>query len=151
MELNLTHEESKKILGLGYDFSRVCQNTYFRYEDLSKGGKYYRNHVHGLDTCLEFVLRRIRHLLKDTYEVFLESEGVTPIIPKAALEKCLLIDFPPESEHDYRHFEKCCGDDVIELEGRSKSIKFNSAFEAFLWCHENYPKELRAKFEEVMK
>jgi hypothetical protein len=25
-----------------------------------------------------------------------------------------------------------------------------SSFEAFLWCHENYPEELKAKFEEVM-
>jgi hypothetical protein len=28
--------------------------------------------------------------------------------------------------------------------------KFNSAFEAFLWVHENYPEELKKKFDEVM-
>jgi hypothetical protein len=27
---------------------------------------------------------------------------------------------------------------------------FNSAYEAFIWCHENYPEELKAKFDEVM-
>jgi len=28
--------------------------------------------------------------------------------------------------------------------------RFDSAYEAFLFCHENYPEELKKKFDEVM-
>jgi hypothetical protein len=29
-------------------------------------------------------------------------------------------------------------------------LNYESAFEAFVWLHENYPKELKKKFDEVM-
>jgi hypothetical protein len=137
MELNCTHEESKKILELGYDFSSVCDRFIEELTRLKKPEYIEREYF-------DIVVFRseVDQHIKDSW---------IPIVPKAALETCLLIDLPPESEYDYRYFEKCCGGDVIELEGKSKSIKFNSAFEAFIWCQEKYPEELRAKFEEVMK
>jgi hypothetical protein len=150
IELNLTYEESKKILELGYDFSSTCTkfelktDTEYRVvygTPVERGSRKEIQSSESMEGNGRIVHLRNRSMLDPL---------MIPIIPEAALEKCFLIDFPSESEYDYRCFEKSCGDDVIELEGRSQSIKFNSAFEAFLWCHENYPAELKAKFDEVM-
>ncbi len=126
LELNCSYEESKKILELGYDFSYIC----YEYQEDEHS---YPCRSHPSEV----------------------PEGI-PIIPKAALEACL-----PEFK-DQRWFGHTLFDmemmeyspDLISIaySNLRKSYKcdFKSALEAFLWCHENYPEELKKKFDEVM-
>jgi hypothetical protein len=122
LELNLSYEQSKKIKELGYDFSSICYEC--QNED-------------------DFEPRRLD--INDT------PEGV-PIIPEAALEKCL---------PDYTRYESdftWAGHTSISLKygtGEDLTIEnyttqYESGYEAFLWCHEKYPEELKAKFNKVM-
>jgi len=151
IELNLTYEESKKILELGYDFSKVCSEFRF-YEE---GAKY--------TSVRRFEDGDVELYSSQSYdtEIYsIQEFGVTPIIPKAALEACL-----PEYkgyDHDnvitYRWaghtsmrsvcFCQFTDDWYIELEDFIHQHK--SACEAFIWCHEHYPEELKKKFSEVM-
>ena len=140
IELNCSYEESKKILELGYDFSKVCWKTGYYWDEA------YLEHTCGTGLLIETQAYRISYLNDHKGN----TRDHTPIIPKAALEACLKIDLPTHSQYSYRYFEKCCGDDDIDLEGSKNLIKFNSAYEAFMWCHENYPEELKKKFNEVM-
>jgi hypothetical protein len=39
---------------------------------------------------------------------------------------------------------------VNELESNAVIFSSSSIYEMFTWLHENYPEELKAKFEEVM-
>jgi hypothetical protein len=81
-----------------------------------------------------------------------------PIIPKAALEECLpdlLIVFDRmDCDSFLSSFEKRLSTGAIyvyKVKGMGSFITwFYSAFEAFTWCHENYPEELRKKFKEVI-
>jgi hypothetical protein len=125
IELNLTYEESKKILELGYDFKNIA--THFA----SKKGK----------------------KLKPSYTSYLNRELFIPLIPKAALEACL-----PSLRYSHNWCsDEWFGHNLFDLDTGEYSPelicisqKLNSAFEAFLWCHENYPEELKKKFDEVM-
>jgi hypothetical protein len=81
----------------------------------------------------------------------------TPIIPKAALEACLpsTLNFQNYlGDLSLSSFAKRFSREVIDLysvmETGVTHHWFTSAFEAFLWCHENYPEELKKKFDEVM-
>ena len=140
LELNCTYEESKKILELGYDFSEVC--TFF-----TDGNPNYVKINEGLylptyaDVCDGVINGGI-------YAGSLPA-GSVPLIPKAALEECLPrnLNAYPFSSHLVRKLEKF----GYRRNGKEYSyINFDSAFEAFLWCHENYPEELKVKFDEVM-
>lgn len=129
IKLNCTYEESKKILELGYDFTEIC--TEWQDRELST-------------PCIT-----------DKYKL---PETACPIIPKAALEACLPTTLSFGFNEDvYLMYEYCdkefqyyqspdyyCSDGKIYYSSKS-------AYEAFLWCHENYPEELKKKFEEVMK
>ena len=129
IELNCTYEESKKILELGYDFSEIC--TEWQDRELST-------------PCIA-----------DKYKL---PETACPIIPKDALEKCLpdylyVKDFYGELDRS-RFVKKLCNGMIYLNSQDSERVSrewFRTAFEAFIWCHENYPEELREKFEEVMK
>jgi hypothetical protein len=128
IELNCTYEESKKILDLGYDFSKVCWKSLYEYRDQHNLNRtFIRIHVHGTGLSLTLIEDQINYQMEKYGIVDL----VTPIIPKAALEGCL---------PDYF------------FAGGSNSIRLrhNSAYEAFIWCHESYQEELKAKFDEVM-
>ena len=123
IELNCTYEESKKIFELGYDFTEIC--TEWQDRELST-------------PCIT-----------DKYKL---PETACPIIPKAALEACL----PDLSYSTY--VRGWLGHTLCDLDHREYSPnlitlakRFNSVYEAFMWCHENYPEELRKKFEEVMR
>lgn len=148
IELNCTYEESKKILELGYDFSKVCWKTGYYWD------KAYLEHTHGTGLLLETQAYRISYLNDHKGD----TRDHTPIIPKAALEACLItcivdceqkrifyLSYDRHKKPIYR----------LNYETPIKTIdtiytEYESAYEAFLWCHENYSEELKAKFNEVM-
>lgn len=158
IELNCSYEESKKILELGYDFSKVCAT-------FSASGK---TSSHGLPFATMITnpfltavghLENLKHLKSLPYLLLgkeINIDSITPIIPKAALEACLP-DYLLEKGCNrhfslFYHVRKFMGE-FYWANCRDESLTdnwFNSAFEAFTWCHENYPEELKAKFEEVM-
>lgn len=136
IELNLTYEESKKILELGYDFSSVCIDWSTEHTKYIKVGSKlieprlveelelaHNQELHPNNILwnysLEFseVESKIQDFINPWAIDWITYYPPIPIIPKAALEACL---------PDY-------------------------SFEAFIWCHENHPEELRKKFNEVMK
>lgn len=143
IELNLTHKESKKILQLGYDFSPVCDRFVQELAKL-KEPEYIEQE--------QFLVTIFR---TETNQRM--SDSLIPIIPKAALEACLPTTLSFGFNEDvYLMYEYCdkkfqyyqspdyyCSDGKIYYSSKS-------AYEAFLWCHENYPEELRKKFKEVM-
>ena len=171
IELNLTYEESKKILDLGYDFSKVC--PFYRVVkgksiSLFNGIEFIFNL--GLidrlenEVLAELDREKLYHdsgysgwnYLKSLVEKNIFTE-IIPLIPKAALEACL------PSKLDVASLDDCVFVNNLDLGAISLSYffeeyyscyeeqkEFNSAFEAFMWCHKNYPEELKAKFDEVM-
>ena len=152
LELNCTYEESKKILELGYDFSKVCWKSLYEYRDqYSLNQTFIKIHLHGTHLSLASIEDEIKYRMSKYGIVDL----VTPIIPKAALEACL-----PEHEEDgiwyiWLGYTRCMTQspddcDTSNLEYFLPNPDINSGFEAFRWCHENYPEELKAKFDEVM-
>lgn len=165
IELNCTYEESKKIFELGYDFSKICiewqHNFYPPNGDPSKGKivKWFRLGEYLVNPTLTGMLTHHEVDLLNTYTIDLGEaladlknykmgDGYTPlipIIPKAALEACL----PDLSGstwliNDLRTWM------ILDLDP-NRSSKLESIFEAFAWCHKNYPEKLRKKFEEAMR
>lgn len=147
IELNCTYEESTKIFELGYDFSKVCWKSQYWYN--SHG---IAEHIHGTGLLLSTIEYRIKsNGCKDAV-----ITGVIPIIPKAALEACLP-DINPSNDERLPDLDICrlrvskYHTDMCDREHEEIIREFSSVFEAFTWCHENYPKELKKKFEEVMK
>lgn len=166
MELNLSYEQSKEILELGYDFSKVCWKSLYQYRDqYSLNQTFIKIHLHGTGLSLASIEDEIKCRMSKYGIVDL----VTPIIPEAALLKCL-----PDLEEEphiknarlwlgkdlYLDSEDCIylgdidGDGVgygsYELE-RLKDQEFKSGYEAFVWCHQHYPEELKAKFAKELK
>ena len=141
IELNLTHKESKKILELGYDFSPVCDRFVQELVKL-KEPEYIEQE--------QFLVTIFR---TETNQRM--SNSLTPIVPKAVLEACVpdIVDayhgdlawYIPRNPLEYRLCRD--GDLVTSL----LLEEFDSAYEAFIWCHEHHPKELKRKFKEVMK
>ena len=143
IELNLTHKESKKILQLGYDFSPVCDRFVQELAKL-KEPEYIEQE--------QFLVTIFR---TETNQRM--SDSLIPIVPKAALEACLPTTLSFGFNEDvYLMYEYCdkefqyyqspdyyCSDGKIYYSSKS-------AYEAFIWCHENYPEELKRKFKEVM-
>ena len=164
IELNLTYEESKKILELGYDFSSVCAT-------FSASGK---TSSHGLPFATMITnpflkevgyLKNLNHLKSLPYmrlDKEINIDSITPIIPKAALEACLpreielddldLLKYVMDSYESlsYSRILPSISGECLKYEVPKKGMFFNSAFEAFLWVHENHPEELKRKFDEVM-
>ena len=143
IELNCSYEESKKILELGYDFSKVCSEFRFYKE----GAKY--TSVHRFeDGDVELYSSQSY----DTEIYSIQHLGITPIIPKAALEACL----PDYSFTDAANRKLSCrwyGHIPICNEAYALNnihLHHKSGYEAFMWVHEHYPEELKKKFDEVM-
>lgn len=203
IELNCTYEESKKILELGYDFGkkfgdvykkRDCPDKYILVEcHKMKAQEFSQVSEKYFDTDVEqFTLERQSIDYEDSLynnkhieyfeqgEIFCNpnSEGFTPIIPKAALEACLpkikasrvwLIGGKIIEENDLK-FTKWQGFNLFYTDldyiqntdydsfdsfvtahlDKFIAKEFNSAYEAFTWCHQHYPEELKEKFDEVM-
>lgn len=153
IELNLTYEESKKILELGYDFSKVCREfELHRYGMFLKKIKLTNDCFALLDNedseefAAELDYTNLESVLIDKF---------IPIIPKAALEACLPDINPLDDERlpdlDTRRLKVFKYHiDMCDREHEETIKQFNSAYEAFIWCHEHYPKELKKKFDEVM-
>ncbi len=157
MELNLTYEESKKILEFGYDFRSICTKFEFRENEEATTLTF-------LYSCGEIVTMW-NPRMSEPYSYHLKSIpalGIIPLIPKAALlmslpffEEGLVykyhghLSFQIDSNFQFIHLKETCSGEVVEL---FLSDNENPALiKVFLWCHENYPEQLRAKFEEVMK
>ena len=155
IELNCSYEESKKILELGYDFSPVC--PFYRVVkansiSLYNGIEFIFN-LGLIDRLESEVLAELEreqihpNLGKNYRKSLLEKNIFTeiiPIVPKAALEACL----PDLSGSTWL---KNLRTNLVILDLDPHIIKLESIFEAFTWCHKNYPKELKKKFEEVMR
>ena len=159
IELNCSYEESKKIFELGYDFSKVGME----FEN--------KNQICTFNKTLSTVKIKVnedvfidRDVNIGSFDEAYPVRGITaksllfydyvPIIPKAALEVCLP-DYLLEKGCNFSlfyHVHKFMGE-LFWANSRDESLTenwFNSAFKAFLWCHENYPEELKRKFNEVM-
>ena len=146
IELNLTYEESKKILELGYDFSKICTKFELHQDKEIKvcyGEKVSRETIRNQYTLIDD---------NPWFQGKAWVEDFIAIIPKAALEACL----PDYSFTDaakrklscrwYGHIPIC--NEAYAL--NDIHLHHKSAYEAFIWCHENYPEELKKKFDEVM-
>ena len=143
IELNLTHKESKKILELGYDFSPVCDRFVQELAKL-KEPEYIEQE--------QFLVTIFR---TETNQRM--SDSLIPIVPKAALEACLpttlsfgfnedvylMYEYCDKEFQYYQSSDYYCSDGKIYYSSKL-------AYEAFLWCHNNYPEELKRKFKEVM-
>jgi hypothetical protein len=147
LELNLGFYQARQVFELGYDFSPVCdqfvggtENYWKKYLKLNSSLAVY------CEPCIELIEERgLRKFIK------MENIGkyTIPIIPKAALEACLPrnLDHHPYSSHLVRKVEKL----GYRRNGEKYPyINFDSAYEAFIWVHENYPEELKAKFKEII-
>jgi hypothetical protein len=182
IELNCTYEESKKILELGYDFGRNFGDVYKKRDCFHKYILVNYEKIKALDYCRQvaekyhntylerFTLERLSIDYEDSLynskhneyfelgEIFYNpnSEGFVPLIPKTALEACLLsiivdtkqgriyyLSYDGHKTPNYRYrYETPAGIELADTD--------YSAFEAFLWLYENYPEELKKKFDEVM-
>ena len=157
IELNLTYEESKKILELGYDFRKICTKFEVKtdieyqvcYGAVITSDKWNRVEIESSRVIQD------EGKLEHGQRIAFNPLSI-PIIPKAALEACLP-DYLLEKGCNrhfslFYHVRKFMGE-FYWANCRDESLTdnwFNSAFEAFIWCHEHYPEELKAKFEEVM-
>lgn len=159
IELNCSYEESKQILELGYDFSKVCWKTGYYWDEA------YLEHTHGTGLLIETQAYRISYLNDHKGN----TRDHTPIIPKAALEACLPMELPILNENideswklyllknlygaetiSYQKILSLPADEIYKIHRADWDKLIVSAFEAFIWCHEHYPEELKKKFSEVM-
>lgn len=146
IELNLTYEESKKILELGYDFSKICDFAWVTMNTNETPVLVCQN------SEIQYLLFAQKIYDFQTALIQKQPIEIIPIIPKAALEACL----PDLSYSTY--VRGWLGHTLCDLDHREYSPnlitlakRFNSVYEAFMWCHEHYPEELKKKFEEVMR
>ncbi len=152
IELNCSYEESKKILELGYDFSKICT----KFVELRNNND---------EVKINFGEKISNRSIRSEYTVIDDEswfqsiawiENFIPIIPKAALEACLpdyLLKKGCNRHFSlFYHVRKFMGE-LYWVNSRDESLTEDwfSPYEAFRWCHEHYPEELRRKFEEVMK
>lgn len=149
IELNCSYEQSKKILDLGYDFTFICRDFELREEKEITKFVLVEKHDDGLVSLWDCGERK-------TCIYSTKSWWIIPIIPKAALEACLP-DYLLEKGINrhlslFYHVHKFMGE-LYWANCRDESLTDHwfSPFEAFTWCHENYPEELKKKFSEVMK
>ena len=145
IELNCNYEESKKILELGYDFSRVC----LEFNEIKTNKKFIKtNETQVILMDNGFDLNDLSGL--EWYDD-VTTEYLIPIIPKATLEACLPDYLLKRGCNLFYHVRKFMGE-LYWVNSRDESLTEDwfSPFRAFIWCHENYPEELKKKFDEVM-
>ena len=158
MELNLSYEQSKKILELGYDFSSICTkfelktDTEYRVvygRPVERGSRKEIESSESMEGDGRIVHLRNRSMLDPL---------MIPIIPEEALEKCLptRLSFATYNYgyliYDYLHSKFHYYEGMDAFYGHEKIHKsFNSPYETFLWCHQHCPEELKAKFTKELK
>jgi hypothetical protein len=144
LELNCTYEESKKIFELGYDFVSVCDRFIEELTRLKKPEYVEKEHFY-----IEVFRSEVNQHIKDSW---------IPLIPKAALEACLPKKVGIDNLYFRKFYKTTYSEEefevyeagVNELESNAVIFSSNAIYEMFLWLHENYPAELKAKFDEVM-
>ena len=143
--LNLTYEESKKILELGYDFSPVCKE--FRFTDEYGTNNTWIKIRENLYIAKTAVLLDTN--LKTTILEKLGTYNYAPIIPTAVIEKCLptIRYFYWGKFNDKYFLGEYLSNDMVKL---NKEFINLSVYEIFLWCHSHYKEELDRKFEEII-
>lgn len=150
IELNCSYEESKKILELGYDFSKICTKFELHQDKEIKvcyGEKVSRETIRNQYTLIDD---------NPWFQGKAWVQGFIPIIPKAALEACLP-DINPSNDERLPDLDTSrlrvskYHTDMCDREHEEIIREFSSVFEAFIWCHNNYPEELKRKFKEVME
>ena len=153
IDLYLTYEESKKILEIGYDFSPVSKSA----EALvSRKGL---QELITVDTnswgwvldgdIIMYGANRWSDRLLVSY---------VPLVPKAALEACLPKKVGIDNLYFRKFYKTTYSEEefevyqagVNELESNAVIFSSSSIYEMFIWLHENYPEELKKKFDEVM-
>ena len=154
IELNCSYEESKKILELGYDFRKICTKfevkTDIEYQVCYGVVTTSDNKWNRIEIESSRVIQdegKLEHGQRVAFNPLL-----IPIIPKAALEACLPDYLLKKGCNLFYHVHKFMGE-LYWVNSRDESLTegwFNSAYEAFIWCHEHYPEELKNKFEKVM-
>jgi hypothetical protein len=153
LELNYSYEESKKILELGYDFSSVCTKFEFRENEEATTLTF-------LYSCGE-IMTMWNPRMSEPYSYYLKSSpasGIIPLIPKAALEACLPFKVGIDARYFRKFYKTTYSEEefevyqagVNELESNAVIFSSSSIYEMFTWLHENYPEELKKKFDEVM-
>ena len=153
IELNLTYEESKKILELGYDFSKICTKFEVKtdieyqvcYGAVITSDKWNRVEIESSRVIQD------EGFLEHGQRVAFNPLSI-PIIPKAALEACLPDYLLKKGCNLFYHVHRFMGE-LYWANSRDESLTenwFDSAFEAFMWVHEKHPEELKKKFDEVM-
>jgi len=169
MELNLSYEQSKEILELGYDFSSICTKS-----ELKTDTEYRVVYGRPVERGSRKEIESSESMEGDGRIVHLRNRSMLdplmiPIIPEAALLKC----FPDLEEEPhiknarvwlgkdlYLDSEDCIYLGDIDGDGigygsyfleRLKDQEFKSGYEAFLWCHRHYPEKLKAKFTKELK
>ena len=154
IELNLTYEESKKILELGYDFSKVCDRFFIKQKDFQGDSESYFFKMNSSSDMfpLNATISPYDEVWYHGLSLNDNLQEVIPIIPKAALEDCLPDYLLKKGCNLFYHVHKFMGE-LYWVNSRDESLTDDwfSAYEAFIWCHENYPEELKKKFDEVMK
>jgi hypothetical protein len=162
IELNLSYEESKKIVELGYDFRNICREFYIKHDKGCGWGlvEEYFIRINNEDDVFPF--NESIHPYGEVWDYAMSLNSniikeLTPLIPKAALEACLPtgLSFGLTAygylryDYDVGEFQYYENPDYYYDDG---TIHYGSKFEheIFTWLHENYPEELKAKFDEVM-
>jgi hypothetical protein len=121
IELNLSFEQSKKILELGYDFSEVC--TFFKEGNVT----YIKVNE---DIYLPTYAESWNGMIYAGINNGDLPIGAIPIIPKAVLESCCFIKSGMLA--DYVEPYLC------------------QVFKNFIWSHERHTESTKARFKKVM-
>ena len=164
IELNCSYEESKKILELGYDFSKVCDRFFIKYKGYygDTEGYFFKMNDSSDMFPLGATISTYDEVWDHGISLEHEHEEVTPIIPKAALlmalpsfERTLVskhyehLSFVADSDFRFIYLEETHSGNTFKVFD-SEEGKEPALIKAFLWCHEHYPEELKKKFDEVM-
>jgi hypothetical protein len=156
-ELDLTYEQSKQILELGYDFSPACK------EFIYKSGDYIR-HFYGVkikDSVRGYQV--IENGVQKESQLVQFKPSTVPIISKAALlialpsfERTVVskhyehLSFTADRDFRFIYLEETHSGNTFKIFD-SEEDKEPALIKAFLWCNEKYPAELKQRFGEVIK
>jgi hypothetical protein len=169
MKYETDFQESKKLKELGYDFYlpkiehgeplkfSVGQKIPIPDKVFGLSGKLFQVHGLHLDTIeykeeTHYVYSTSRFIGTGTdfittkKPLYLRINDVYPIVSYYVLQQCL-----PKFQDNWNFYYNFLGT-YLTIEGAELHIdqEFDNPYEAFIWCHENYPEELRERFAEVM-
>ena len=141
-KINLYFYRARQILELGYDFSPLCDRWNCSF--LHGCGQSFSHIVYRSDEQHHSSVQELSEYLEETGTTC-DINALIPLVPMLALDKCL-----PNVDPDVVVVKYPALDDIFIRTKEGKIINADS-FGAFLWFHKHYEKELRAKFNEVIK